>query len=532
MYLYNRKITMKLKYSLIIFILSYGSIQNSLAESLFKQYKMPALDRITNSSPIKELIYKSKVLKRSKTVSISLDAINDPKTYQAQLRIEIKDSLPNLATEKTVKFTGNKTSELNHFLQSITDNKTIILQNSQIIGDETLFIPENTVLLGSNTILLSSVSPSISISADNITIKDLIIRATGIGVQITNAVGVIIQNLQLTDSGRGIAVLTDSHFIEMDQIQIKNPKQGGILIQGNVSHVWLHNSQISNGQRADHGGAGILISDAKPKSNLEESTVTKSITEHIWPLTKSIPYALLIEHNIVTDNLAQGIYIDGGYGLVIQNNQLQNNDKEGLSLEFGSVNNIVMENTLFHNGFRIRQTDRDLKDDLTLSFGRLADGSAVSKLPGISVDNAAQNLILWNIINNNAGDGIKMVRSGIRNIAMFNSIISNNEGHNKYFHYFGIVLGSAGIESKLDPNNTTIDFLPAIENIIAGNMIYGKHWAGIFLDRGASFNDIYDNMIRHYRLSPLDSTSSNFNSIVGNSWQNSSSSSWLDRIFN
>ncbi len=522
---------MKLKYSLIILILSCGSIQNSFAESLFKQYKMPPLDRITASSQIKTLLYQSKVLKRSQTVSISLDAINDPKAYQTQLRSEIKDSLPNLTTNEIVEFTGSKTSELNYFLQNLTGNKTVILQKYQIIGDESLLIPANTVLLGNNTTLLSSVSPSISIAADNIAIKDLIIETTGIGIQITNSVGVIMKNLQLTNSGRGIAVLTDSHFIEMNQIQIENPKQGGVLIQGNVSHVWLHNSQIRNSQRADHGGAGILISDAKSKPNLEESTTNKAITEHIWPLPKSIPYALLIENNIITDNLSEGIYVDGGYGLVIQNNQIKNNDKEGLSLEFGSVNNIVMENTLSNNGFRIRQTDNDLKNDLVLSFGRLDDGSSVSKLPGISLDNAAQNLVLWNIISDNAGDGIKMVRTGIRNIIMFNSIINNNKGHNKRFHFLGIRLGSAGIEAKIDPNNSTLDFLPAIENIIAGNIIYGKHWVGISLDRGASFNDIYDNMIRHQRLSPLDSTSSNFNSIVGNSWQSSSSKSWLDRLF-
>ncbi len=522
---------MKLKYSLIILILSCSSIQHSFAESLFKQYKMPPLERVTNSAPIKALLYESKVLKRSQTVSISLDAINDPKAYQTQLRTEIKDSLPNSEINETVEFVGSKTSELNYFLQNITGNKTVILQKHQLIGDETLSIPESTVLLGNNAKLLSSASPSITIAADNITLKDLVIETTGVGIQVSNAVGIVMHDIQLTDSGRGIAILTGSHFIEMNQIQIENPSQGGILIQGDVSHVWLHNSQVINGKRADNGGAGILVSDAKAKPNLEESTATKAITEQIWPLTKLIPYALLIENNILADNLAQGIYVDGGYGLVIQNNQIKNNDKEGLALEFGSVNNIVMENTLFHNGFRLRQTDKDLKDDLILSFGRLADGSSVAKLPGISLDNAAQNLILWNIINDNAGDGIKMVRTGIRNVIMFNSIIDNNKGHNKYFHFFGILLGSAGIGAKVD-TNSTLDFLPAVENIIAGNVIYGKHWAGILLDKGASFNDIYDNMIRHQRITPLDSASPNFNSIVGNSWQSTSPTSWLDKLFN
>jgi len=220
------------------------------------------------------------------------------------------------------------------------------------------------------------------------------------------------------------------------------------------------------------------------------------------------------------------LYIDGGYGLVIQHNQIMHNDKEGMCLDFGAVNNIVMENVFEGNGYRARQTDDDLRHDLVLGFGRLADGSAVAKLPAISLDNAAQNLLLWNIVRDSAGDGIKIVRTGIRNLIMFNTLMDNNRGTNSRFHFFGVLLGSAGLEAEIDSSNHPLDFLPAIENIVAGNLIYGAHWAGILLDREAAFNDIYDNMIRHYQHLPLESASTRFNSIVGNSWQ-TASPNWL-----
>jgi len=523
---------MKLKYTLVILML--GFTQTLLAESLFKQYKMPPLERVANSSPIKTLLYQSKILKRSQTVSIPLSAIDDPNIYQQQLRAEIKDSLPNWEMTEAVVFTGNKVSELNSLLQSLTGSKKIILQGQQVTGDEALSIPEDTLILGNNaTLVASTPKPSILISANNIEIKDFAIETTGLGVQITRASGVIMNNLQFTNSGRGIAILTDSHFVEMAQIQIANPSQGGILIQGDVSHVWLHNSQIINSKRTDNGGAGVLISDAKSKKILEESTDNDSLIEPIWPLKQPAPYALLIENNIFASNQAQGIFVDGGYGLVIQHNEISNNDKEGLVLNFGSVNNIVMGNNLHNNGFRARQTDDDLRRDLAFEFGRLPDGSSVAKLPAIALDNAAQNLLLWNVIRNNAGDGIKIVRTGIRNIIMFNSIIDNNKGHNKFFHFFGVLLGSAGLEAKIDPTNHPLDFMPSIENIVAGNVIYGEHWAGIYLDLGSAFNDIYDNMVHNYRLSPLDSASTSFNSIVGNSWQKPTSncSSWWNKLF-
>ncbi|MCK5876824.1 MAG: right-handed parallel beta-helix repeat-containing protein [Candidatus Marithrix sp.] len=523
---------MKLKYVLIILILSFTNI--SVAESLFKQYKMPPLERVTQSSPIVGLLQAVKVLKRSKTVSIPISAIDDPKVYQKQLRTEIRASLPSFNPNTEVVFTGSKISELNVLLETLTGTNKVVLQGQPLIGDETLSIPKNTILLGNNsTITATNSQPSILMAADNIKLQDLSIENIGLGIQVAKATGIIIQNLRFTNIGRGIAILTGSHFIEMNQINIDNPEQGGILIQGDVSHVWLHNSQIRNGKRSDNGGAGILISDAKPKLVLEEATKIHSLIEHIWPVTQSIPYALMIENNIVADNRAQGLYIDGGYGLVIQHNQINNNDKEGLSLSFGSVNNIVMSNDFYDNGFLANQTDADLRRDLILDLGRLDDGSAVFKLPAISIDNAAQNLLLWNVIRENAGDGIKMVRTGIRNIIMFNSILDNNQGYSKHFHFFGISLDSTGITANIDTTKHPLDFMPAIENIIAGNIIYGTHWAGIFLDRGAAFNDIYDNMARHHMLAPLDSTSHSFNSIVGNDWQQAKTKgSWWKKLFN
>jgi parallel beta-helix repeat protein len=217
--------------------------------------------------------------------------------------------------------------------------------------------------------------------------------------------------------------------------------------------------------------------------------------------------------------VAQGVYFDGVYGSVLRANQISDNDKEGICLDFGSANNILMENSFVNNGRRARQSDQDLGKDHVMGFGRLVDGSAVSKLPGVALDNAAQNIILWNTIHHNSGDGIKIVRTGIRNLFLSNTIVGNNQGNNSRFHFFGILLGGAELEPGIDPANHPLDFLPPLENIVAGNVIYGEHWSGILLDRGATFNDIYDNTVHHFINQAIESASKHPNSIIGNSWQ-------------
>ncbi|RKZ76714.1 MAG: hypothetical protein DRQ57_02625 [Gammaproteobacteria bacterium] len=512
-----------------------SSIQTVYAESLLQQYHMPPLERAANTDPAKILLDNARALKRAQAVSIPFTAIEDPKTYQNNLRDDIQAGLPSWAKNTPhVDFSGNKISELNKLLQSLSGQHRVSLQGQTIMADEVLLLPSEILLLGNNATLTAPTvqNPATVLIAANSGksgMIDFAIETTGLGIMIAGAQGVIMRNLRFLNSGRAIAILNNSRFIEIEQVQINQPQQGGILIQGNVSYVWLHDSDIRNGQRADNGGAGLLISDALAKKDFENSTLADSLTEPLWPIHPA-PHALLIENNTFSGHRTQGLYIDGGYGLVIQHNQIMHNDKEGMCLDFGAVNNIVMENVFEGNGHRARQTDDDLRDDLVLGFGRLADGSAVAKLPAISLDNAAQNLLLWNIVRDSAGDGIKIVRTGIRNLIMFNTLMDNNQGTNSRFHFFGVLLGSAGLEAEIDSGNHPLDFLPPIENIVAGNLIYGAHWAGILLDREAAFNDIYDNMIRHYQHLPIESASSRFNSIVGNSWQTAHPKSWKEQL--
>jgi len=511
---------------ILIFIVLWLALNSVVsAESLMTRYRLPPLERIVltqdeQGRAAKILLDKARVLQRAQQVSILFTQIEDPTTYTEKLRSAIQTRLPVAVNSQVTVFQGETASELNQLLQSLPAPRHLIIQAPQIQLDEFLKIPADTTLSGRNAELVTetAIQPAaVIITGNNIIFKDFIVKTPGLGIRVLDAQNVILRNLHFSKVERGIVIGNHSYFIELDHIEITDSR-AGMSIQQDVSHVWLHHSVIRNSLRADNGGAGLLVSDAKPRDLLEDSTNSAALTETIYPPAPA-PHALLIENNEFSHNVAQGIYFDGVYGSVLRANQVNDNDKEGICLDFGSANNILMENSFINNGRRARQSDQDLTDDLVMNFGRLADGSAVSKLPGIALDNAAQNLILWNTIRDNSGDGIKIVRTGIRNLFLFNTIISNSQGNNSKLHFFGILLGSAGLEPDVDPTNHPLDFLPPLENIVAGNTIYGKHWSAILLDHEAAFNDIYDNIAHHFTHTTLERATQRHNSIVGNSWQ-------------
>lgn len=511
---------MKNNWLYFFIILICNVCSSAFAVNLFQIYQIPPLQRANKEDPIaSKILSQARAIKRAESVSIGFFQIEDPQLYIQSLRADIQKNLPTFKDHEMRVFSGLTSGELQLFLQErLNKSQQVILQSFEIKVDQTIQMPSNTFIQGKNTRFI--VQPDFKNPVFNFSniqqsgLTNVEIEAEQ-SIHLNNAQHIVLKNIEFK-GGRGIAIFNGSRYVELANLQMKQARFGALMLQGNVSHIWVHHSQFLESQRAGNGGA-ILLTDALNKSNIEEY----SLMETIFPIAPA-PHAILIEQNEISNNRTQGLYLDGVYGVVVQHNLIENNDKEGMCLDWGAVNNIIMENTVLRNGNRARQTDQDLELDFVRGLGRMADGSAISKLPGISLDNAAQNIILSNVVRDNAGDGIKIVRSGFRNLMLFNSITDNNRGSNSQFQFFGILLGNAGPGQEFsheDINKHPLDLLPPLENIIAGNVIYGTHRAGILLDKDAIFNDIYDNQVRHFRVAALESASPLFNSIVGNSWQ-------------
>jgi len=199
----------------------------------------------------------------------------------------------------------------------------------------------------------------------------------------------------------------------------------------------------------------------------------------------------VIAFNRIALNASSGIYADGAIETVMFDNVIEGNSKEGVCLDNGSTANVLAMNVVRLNGKRWGKTDAELRLEFVHEAGRLADGTARAKTPGISIDNAIYNIVYANQLDRNFGGGIKMVRTGLFNTIGLNTITDNNEGASEGFHFFGIELGAA----TADAPSGELDFARSRGNIVFGNSIRGNHYAGIFFGPGSTDNDAFDNSI-------------------------------------
>jgi parallel beta-helix repeat protein len=206
------------------------------------------------------------------------------------------------------------------------------------------------------------------------------------------------------------------------------------------------------------------------------------------------------------------VYLDGAVENVVVSNIVERNGKEGICLDNGSTSNVVIRNVVQQNGNRWGQPDYVLAQDFVAGLGRLQDGTAAAKVPGISVDNALYNVIYSNTVSHNFGGGIKVVRTGYYNLIGANTIVGNNDGASSRFHFFGIDLGAAALDAASDE----LDGGPSRGNIVFSNLIRGNHFSGIYFDNDSDQNDIFDNVIMDAQRWALESVKSMPNSSLNN----------------
>jgi len=499
------------------------------AQDITAQYQLPPLERAPKGSKAKKILKRAKVLRYAEEMPVKFTEVMDTGRYIQELKASIMKQVKKTEGEHNILYFNGKTAgELNRFIRNIVPSgqTEIILNVTEIILNEPINLKSHIIIRGSSTHLVSNNINIAIIGKDinNSGLKDLIIEEPlECGIMLINTAGLVIDNITIANGrNRGMVIRGGSRFVHINHSKFMENKSGGIMIQEGSHHVCVTNCEISDGHSSSNWSAGVVITQLLPVS--EYGIMDEFDSNYFFPKDLSfkkegMPFKNIIETSYIHDNQSSGIYIDGGNGNVLVGNNIVDNDKEGLCIDFFSVGNIVESNIITGNGFRKFQSDDDLRHDFVLHFGRLADGSAVSKLPNISLDNAAYNIIARNAISNAAGDGIKIVRSGFRNIFCLNSITDNNRGENGIFFFSGVLLGSAS--SDVENDTSGIDAFPSIENIIFGNTIYGTHKAGVCIDHGSVYNDIYDNMIMKQKGKyvikngdPNNITGNNFNVIT------------------
>lgn len=275
-------------------------------------------------------------------------------------------------------------------------------------------------------------------------------------------------NLHQTE-GYGFILFNCRHFCVSDCVYLEG-LASGVYCLGATNRGLIRDNTFLNGRGHFNWDAAIHINHCSPDVKIEDIPERTHESKRI--VEKSCrPSFIYVEHNLLSHNRAQGIYCEGAQRCIISDNVLVGNNKEGACLDWGSTLNVFYRNKVLHNGERAKMSERDIKDDFIEAFPLLADGSSSCKLPGLSLDNGAFNLILHNSFDRNFGGGVKMVRSAVGNLVYKNVFTHNSFGRNRFFPKYNSLqyLGLGGGLTEFSRTNDKLDFLPSQFNAAIGN---------------------------------------------------------------
>lgn len=332
--------------------------------------------------------------------------------------------------------------------------------------------------------------------ASNVAVTNATISGGVNAILVNDSTNVAVDGNDITGlSQNGIVVTGASSAVDIHANKLSKLGRTGVMLHGSITTALVEDNDIQHLLGYSNWNAGILLTGRR--GNVAANPDTFFLPDHYWVIEEPIferlenPSRNVILGNTIREGHTSGIYNDGGVANLFLENHIEHNAKEGVCFDNGATANVFAKNTVTGNGQRWGQPDDILALDSVLAAGRNEDGSAVAKLPGVSIDNAIYNQIYANDIDHNWGGGIKMVRTSMFNLVGDNTITDNNLGHSASAHFFGIELGAA----RADWPATDLDFVGSSGNIVFGNAIRGEHYSGIFIAPDSVQNDTINNLI-------------------------------------
>jgi len=269
-------------------------------------------------------------------------------------------------------------------------------------------------------------------------------------------------------------ILFNCSFFEVRNCSFKNGLAAGVYCLGNTCYGVIEGNSFYGSRGFLNCDAGLHINHCTP--SLAIDMIPDQSHENAKIVEKTLkPRFLFVRGNAYFFNRAQGIYAEGCLFCLFEQNVIHSNNKEGICFDWGCAFNYFKDNSLAFNGERAALSKEEIKADAIEQFPLLPDGSSSCKLPAISIDNGALNIVDSNVISRNYGGGIKMVRSAIANIITGNKFVDNCLGVNEHFRAFhAVTLLAMGSEAEFDPDYTNLDFMPSKGNIVSANVFSGE----------------------------------------------------------
>ena len=471
------------------------------AVSLRQEFGLPPIHDV-QSDAAAEITDRTQVFQRARLLNIDSGTADTSWKAAADTVTADRAILPTLLQQplRRLTFRGTRLSELNAAIAA-AGPAHITVTSRTLQADTGLTITgQNLILDFAGAAIDVGAQPPLwlvsLVNARHVAVLNAQINGGTNGFLVNNSSDVAIEGNDVERlTQNGIVLTGQSSDVDIHANHLHDLGRAGIMLHGPVTTALLEDNEIDHLQGHSNWNAGILLTGRDGDIAADPNAFL--LPDHYWVVTEQLvrrlknPSQNVILGNRIHDSLSSGIYNDGAIANVFVENRIAGNAKEGICFDNGATANVFAGNIVRGNGRRWGQPDAVLALDSVLGAGRAADGTSNAKLPGISVDNALYNEIVGNYIDVNDGGGVKMVRTGLFNVIVANTISDNNLGASPRFHFFGVELGGAPADAPV----VDLDFVGSSGNVIYGNAIHGQHYAGVFIGSDSVQNDVLRNDI-------------------------------------
>ncbi len=335
-------------------------------------------------------------------------------------------------------------------------------------------------------------------------------RETAVAVFSSHSKGLILNNIDVSSpEGVGFAFVDNVIDSKFDNLGVYDGLNDGFLFVRDIKGCTLSNCVAES---CLNSGFHFADWPLKEKNDDSEFSFRLEASPSIaFNADDPHPCRINLYNCISRKNRKMGVCTDGGSRLRFIGCIFAENQCEGITLDNGAWGCHLLGCHIMMNGRRGFQSDKELNEDFVVDEDMLDDGTNAVKLPGVSMDNAAFCHVKGCLIENNFGDGVKLVRADYCCTVSGNTIVGNGKGYSKGHPFYGVQAGN-----DLRQHKNQFDF-PSYGNVITENNILGPHISGVRLKAGTMSNKVYNNTISGAVMSPVSGSKFPWNSVYDNS---------------
>ncbi|MCO6181047.1 right-handed parallel beta-helix repeat-containing protein [Ciceribacter sp. RN22] len=240
-----------------------------------------------------------------------------------------------------------------------------------------------------------------------------------------------LRNLASSDLAGCAIVLFDCEDFEISDITCRRAYSSSITLVGDTRYGRITRVRTTESLGPRNRDAGLNFVNCSPAVTLAD--VPDQCHEPLSIMQKSKrPAFMELDDVHSTRNRAQGIYLEGAFGISMKRIRLARNAKEGICFDWGTAFSTLSRSVIKWNGWRHAISPEEVQADFLHNIPILPDGSSAVKVPGVSFDNAAFNRIVGCYISRNGGGAVKHIRASVGTLTALNLCVFNTGGNNAF----------------------------------------------------------------------------------------------------